>query len=174
MVVKNNYFWVDDQTKMGFIANGESLKVIRVKKIEEMYGFEFARIIIKFVDYDELPEMEVLVFMESLQVEGPSISRQRMKELFFAVEEDYAHERNKAKRYELILKNPYFNALQVKYGYAITCHKSQGGQWEHVYIDQGYVAPEAINSEYHRWLYTAITRASEQLYLVNFPDDCFE
>ena len=174
MVVKNNYFWVDDQTKMGFIANGESLKVIRVKKIEEMYGFEFARIIIKFVDYDELPEMEVLVFMESLQVEGPSISRQRMKELFFAVEEDYAYERNKAKRYELILKNPYFNALQVKYGYAITCHKSQGGQWEHVYIDQGYVAPEAINSEYHRWLYTAITRASEQLYLVNFPDDCFE
>lgn len=173
MVVKNNYYWVDEESKMGFVANGESLKVIRVKKIEELYGFEFATIIIKFVDYDELPEMEVLVFMESLQVEGPSISRARLKELFFAVEQDYLHEKNKNKRYELILKNPYFNALQVKYAYAITCHKSQGGQWEHVYIDQGYIPPESINSEYHRWLYTAITRASEQLYLVNFPNDYF-
>lgn len=174
MVVKNNYYWVDDQTKMGFIANGESLKVIRIKKLEEMYGFEFARVIIKFVDYDELPEMEVLVFMESLQVEAPSIPRQRLKELFFAVEQDYLHEKNKKKRYELILKNPYFNALQVKYAYAITCHKSQGGQWAHVYIDQGYIDPEMINGEYHRWLYTAVTRASEKLFLVNFPDDNFE
>lgn len=174
MVVKNNYYWVDDQTKMGFIANGESLKVLRVKKVEEMYGFEFARIIIKFVDYDDLPEMEVLVFMESLQVEAPSISRTRLKELFFAIEQDYQHEKNKKKRYELILKNPYFNALQVKYAYAITCHKSQGGQWAHVYIDQGYIEPDAINKEYHRWLYTAITRASEKLFLVNFPEENFE
>ena len=97
MVVKNNYYWVDDQTKMGFIANGESLKVIRVKRVEEMYGIEFARVIVKFVDYDELPEMEVLLFMESLQVEAPSISRMRLKELFFAVEQDYQHEKNKKK-----------------------------------------------------------------------------
>lgn len=174
MVVKNNYYWIDDESKMGFIANGESLKVIRVKKTEELYGFEFATIVLKFVDYDELPEMEVLIFMETLQVEAPSISRQRMKELFFAVEQDYLHEKNKKKRYDLILKNPYFNALQVKYAYAITCHKSQGGQWAHVYIDQGYIDPEAINKEYHRWLYTAVTRASEKLYLVNFPDENFE
>lgn len=173
MVVKNNYYWVDDQTKMGFIANGESLKVIRVKRTEEMYGFEFARIIVKFVDYDELPEMEVLVFLESLQAEGPSIPRLRLKELFFAVEKDYAHEKNKQKRYALILKDPYFNALQIKYAYAITCHKSQGGQWEHVYIDQGYIDPEMINTEYYRWLYTAVTRASEKLFLVNFPDESF-
>jgi exodeoxyribonuclease-5 len=173
MVVKNNYYWIDDQSKMGFIANGESLKVIRVKKIEELYGFEFATIILKFVDYDELQEMEAIVFMESLQVEAPSITRNRMKELFFAVEQDYLHEKNKNKRYELILKNPYFNALQVKYAYAITCHKSQGGQWAHVYIDQGFIDPESINKEYHRWLYTAITRASEKLYLVNFPKENF-
>jgi exodeoxyribonuclease-5 len=96
-----------------------------------------------------------------------------MKELFFAVEQDYLHEKNKKKRYELILKNPYFNALQVKYAYAITCHKSQGGQWAHVYIDQGFIDPESINREYHRWLYTAITRASEKLYLVNFPKENF-
>lgn len=174
MVVKNNYFWVDDQTQMGFIANGEALKVVRVKRIEEMYGFEFARIITKFVDYDDLPELEVLVFMESLTVEGPSISRQRLKELFFSIEEDYMHEKNKKKRYELIFKNPYFNALQVKYAYAVTCHKSQGGQWSHVYIDQGYIEPEAINKEYHRWLYTAITRATEKVFLVNFPDDFYK
>jgi len=173
MVVKNNYFWVDDSTKMGFIANGESLRVIRVKRIEEMYGFEFARLIVRFVDYEELPEMELLVFLDSLQTEGPSIPRSRLKELFFEIEKDHVHERNKKKRYDLILKDPYFNALQVKYAYAITCHKSQGGQWEHVYIDQGYVDPEMINSEYFRWLYTAVTRASEKLYLVNFPDENF-
>lgn len=173
MVVKNNYYWIDDQSKMGFIANGEALKVLRVKKVEELYGFEFARVIVKFSDYDELAELEVLVFMESLQVEAPSISRARLKELFFAIEQDYQHERNKKKRYELILKNPYFNALQVKYAYAITCHKSQGGQWEQVFIDQGYIEPESINKEYHRWLYTAVTRATEKLYLVNFTEDFF-
>jgi len=174
MVVKNNYYWVDDQSKMGFIANGESLKVIRVKKVEEMYGFEFALVIVKFIDYDEIPEMEVLVFMESLQVEAPSIPRQRLRELFYAIEQDHLHEKNKRKRYERILKDPYFNALQVKYAYAVTCHKSQGGQWASVFIDQGYIEPEMINKEYHRWLYTAITRASEKVYLVNFPDDYFE
>lgn len=174
MVVKNNYYWIDEESKMGFIANGESLKVIRVKKLEELYGFEFARVIVKFVDYDELPEMEVLVFLESLQVEAPSIPRQRLKELFFSIEQDYQHEKNKKKRYELIMKNPYFNALQVKYAYAITCHKSQGGQWSHVYIDQGYIDPESINTEYHRWLYTAVTRATEKLFLVNFPEEDFE
>jgi exodeoxyribonuclease-5 len=173
MVVKNNYYWIDDQSKMGFIANGEALKVLRVKKVEEMYGFEFARVIVKFSDYDELAELEVLVFMEALQVEAPSISRARLKELFFAIEQDYQHERNKKKRFELILKNPYFNALQVKYAYAITCHKSQGGQWEQVFIDQGYIEPESINKEYHRWLYTAVTRATEKLYLVNFTEDFF-
>lgn len=173
MVVKNNYYWIDESTKMGFIANGESLKVIRVKKIEEQYGFEFLRLIVKFIDYDEIPEMEVLVFSESLQVEAPSISRARLKELFFAIEADHLDERNQQKRYNLILKNPYFNALQVKYAYAVTCHKSQGGQWSTIFIDQGYIDPELNDLEYNRWLYTAITRATEKVYLINFPDDNF-
>jgi exodeoxyribonuclease-5 len=173
LVVKNNYYWVDEESKMGFIANGESLRVTRVKKMEEMYGFHFARVVVEFVDYESLAEMEVLVFVESLQAEGPSLSRQRLKELFFAIEQDYLHEKNKQKRYALIVKNPYFNALQVKYAYAITCHKSQGGQWAHVFIDQGYIEQESINSEYFRWLYTAITRATEKVFLVNFPEENF-
>jgi exodeoxyribonuclease-5 len=174
MVVKNNYYWTDDKSQMGFIANGELMKVLRVKRVEEQYGFQFVRLVVKFVDYEEVAEMEVLAFLESLQVEAPSLSRSRLKELFFAVEQDYLHEKNKKKRYELILKDPYFNALQVKYAYAVTCHKSQGGQWENVFIDPGFVDEEAIDQEYHRWLYTAMTRASEKLYLVNFPDNFFE
>ncbi|MEN9400511.1 MAG: hypothetical protein RL632_1614 [Bacteroidota bacterium] len=173
MAVKNNYFWVDEQSSMGFIANGEMMKVVRVRGYETMYGFEFAKIIVRFTDFSAIDEKELLVLTETLQTEGPSLSRARMKELFFAVEQDYMHEKNKRKRYQLILKDPYFNALQVKYAYAVTCHKSQGGQWAHVFIDQGYVDEESINTEYYRWLYTALTRASEKAFLVNFPDDFF-
>jgi exodeoxyribonuclease-5 len=173
MAVKNNYFWVDEQSSMGFIANGEMMKVVRVRGYETMYGFEFAKIIVRFTDFSAIDEKELLVLTETLQTEGPSLSRTRMKELFFAVEQDYMHEKNKRKRYQLILKDPYFNALQVKYAYAVTCHKSQGGQWAHVFIDQGYVDEESINTEYYRWLYTALTRASEKAFLVNFPDDYF-
>ena len=173
MAVKNNYFWVDEQSTMGFIANGEMMKVIRVRGYETMYGFEFAKIIVRFTDFSNVDEMELLVLTEALQTEGPSLTRSRMKELFFAVEQDYMHEKNKRKRYQLILKDPYFNALQVKYAYAVTCHKSQGGQWAHVFIDQGYVDEESINTEYYRWLYTALTRASEKAFLVNFPDEYF-
>ncbi len=173
MAVKNNYYWVDEQSSMGFIANGEMMKVIRVRGYETMYGFEFAKIIVRFTDFSNVDEMELLVLTEALQTEGPSLTRSRMKELFFAVEQDYMHEKNKRKRYQLILKDPYFNALQVKYAYAVTCHKSQGGQWAHVFIDQGYVDEESINTEYYRWLYTALTRASEKAFLVNFPDEYF-
>jgi exodeoxyribonuclease-5 len=174
MVVKNNYFWVNEQTSMGFIANGELLKVKRLLKIEHIYGFEFARIGVQFVDYEEIDELEVLVMLESLNCEGPSLERSRIKELFFAIEQDYLHEKNKKKRYELILKNPYFNALQVKYGYAVTCHKSQGGQWSHVYIDQGYLTQDSMDQNYFRWLYTAITRASSKVFFINFNEDLFE
>ncbi len=173
MVVKNNYFWTAELSNVAFIANGESLKVIRVKKIEERYGFEFARLIVRFTAYDSIPEMEVIVLTESLQTESPSLPRERMKELFFAVEQDYVHERNKRKRYDLILKNPYFNALQVKYAYAVTCHKAQGGQWASVFVDQGYLEAENINEDYRKWLYTAITRATDKLFLVNFLPQFF-
>jgi exodeoxyribonuclease-5 len=174
MAVKNNYFWVDDQSSMGFIANGEMMKVVRVRGYETMYGFEFAKIIVRFTDFSNIDEKELLVLTETLQSEGPSLTRARLKELFFAVEQDYMHEKNKRKRYQLILKDPYFNALQVKYAYAVTCHKSQGGQWAHVFIDQGFVDDESINTEYYRWLYTALTRASKKAFLVNFPDEYFE
>ncbi len=170
MVVKNNYFWLDDDSKAGFIANGEILRVKRIRRIEEMYGFEFARILVKMEDYPDEPELEVLVLVESINCEGASVGRDRMKELFFEIEKDYAHEKNKRKRYELILKNEYFNALQVKYAYAITCHKSQGGQWSVVFIDPGFIPEDSSGESYYRWLYTAITRATEKVYLVNFKD----
>ncbi|MFZ9028436.1 MAG: ATP-dependent DNA helicase [Crocinitomicaceae bacterium] len=173
MVVKNNYFWMGDESKMGFIANGELLTVKRIMKYEELYGFRFARILGVFVDYPDLGEQELLLLMESLEVEGPSISRARLKDLFFEVEKDYMHERNKKKRYEKILSNPYFNALQVKYAYAVTCHKSQGGQWSRVFIDQGFVPEDQRGPDYFRWLYTAITRAADRVYLVNFEEAFF-
>lgn len=173
MVVKNNYYWMSDESKMGFIANGELLTVKRILKYEELYGFRFARILGVFVDYPDLGEQELLLFMESLEVEGAAMSRSRMKELFFEVEKDYMHHRAKKKRYEEILSNPYFNALQVKYAYAVTCHKSQGGQWSRVFVDQGFVPEDQRGKDYFRWLYTAITRGTDKVYLVNFEDDFF-
>jgi len=174
MVVKNNYFWLGDETKIGFIANGEMIRIVRVRKVEELHGFEFAHLVVRFVDYEELGDVELIIHTESLNVEGPSLSRERLKDLFFSVERDYAHIREKKKRYEKILADPYFNALQVKYAYAVTCHKSQGGQWADVYIDQGYITDEMLNPDYYRWLYTALTRGTNRVYLVNFVDEFFE
>ncbi len=174
MVVKNNYFWLGDDTKIGFIANGELIKIVRVRKVEEMHGFEFAHVIVRFVDYEDLGDIELIIHTESLTVEGPSLSRARMKDLFYSVERDYAHLRNKKERYDAILADKYFNALQVKYAYAVTCHKSQGGQWSDVYIDQGFINEEILGQDYYRWLYTALTRATNKVYLVNFADEFFE
>lgn len=171
MVVKNNYHWLKDEPEMGFIANGETMIVKRVMKHEYLYGFEFARLSVIFPDYEQLGEQEVLVHTESLTSDGASLSRDRLKELFFEVEKDYLYEPNKKKRYDLILANPYFNALQIKYAYAVTCHKSQGGQWEHVFIDVGYLPEDIDKDEYNRWLYTALTRAKSKVYLINFPEE---
>ena len=173
MVVKNNYYWLDDDSKAGFIANGEILRLKRVMKLEHLYGFDFAKVIVEMEDYPDEPEIEVILLLESIDCEGPSINRDRLKSLFFEIEKDYLDERNKRKRYDKILKNPYFNALQVKYAYAVTCHKSQGGQWESVFIDPGYMTDEMMGQDYYRWLYTAITRATEKVYLVNFGDENF-
>lgn len=174
MVVKNNYFWLGDDTKIGFIANGEMIRIVRVRKVEEMHGFEFAHLLVRFIDYDELGEVELIIHTEALTAEGPSLSRERLKDLFFSVERDYSYIREKKKRYEKILADPYFNALQVKYAYAVTCHKSQGGQWADVYIDQGFINQEMLNPDYYRWLYTALTRGTNKVYLVNFADEFFE
>lgn len=167
MVVKNNYFWLDPLCQAGFIANGDMLKVHRIRKTETMYGARFATIEVSMVDYPELERFESIVFLETLSVEEPHLSRERLKALFFEIEKDFTHIQNKQKRYAEIMKSPYFNALQVKYAYAITCHKSQGGQWNTVFVDHGFLGKEKPDLSFYRWLYTAFTRASEQLYAVN-------
>jgi exodeoxyribonuclease-5 len=174
MVVKNNYFWLDPSSKMGFIANGELARIERVRKFEAYYGFEFAELDLKFVDYPDQGSITCKVHIQSLLEEGPNLSRELLRKLFYAIEAEHTDIKNKQKRYKEVLKNPYFNALQIKYAHAVTVHKAQGGQWAHVYVDYGFVPEERKNSAYLRWLYTALTRASEKLYLLNCPEDFFE
>jgi len=173
MIVKNNYFWLDDTAKAGFIANGDIVEILRIQGNEEMYGFRFANVTLRMVDYPNEPDLETKILLDSILSESPSLSSEKFKELYTAVSEDYSYEPNRKKRNELIRKNPYYQALQVKFAYAVTCHKSQGGQWDAVFIDQGYLTEEMINVEYLRWLYTAITRAKENLFLVNFNETFF-
>jgi exodeoxyribonuclease-5 len=172
MIVKNNYYWAQ-QLKVGFLANGELIRVVKLKRRETIYGFEFLHANIELLDQEE-STMDVILFEESLYCEGPNLERERIKSLFFEIEKDYIHIKSKSTRYAEIMKNPYFNALQVKFAYAVTCHKSQGGQWKNVYIDFGYMTPEMIDEEYKRWLYTALTRASEKVFLLNFPAFLFK
>jgi exodeoxyribonuclease-5 len=171
MVVKNNYHWLDPKSLIGFIANGELVKVNRVIKTEQLYGFNFSHLEISFIDYPNEPDLKIIALTDAINAESPNLSRDKMKELFFAVEKDYLHERNKQKRYQYILKNPYFNAVQVKYAYAVTVHKAQGGQWSHVYIDYGFIPDEMKNSNYLKWLYTSLTRSTEKVFLLSFPDE---
>lgn len=172
--VKNNYYWIDEQSEAGFIANGEILKIERIIKEIFIYNTRFVKAIVSLIDYPEIGDFEVLLLPETLTHEGANLPRERIKELFFEIEKDFVSERNKQKRYESILKSPYFNALQVKYAYALTCHKSQGGQWDCVFVDPGFLNDEDVNPEFYRWLYTAFTRAKKQLYLVNFKEDYFK
>lgn len=171
MVVKNNYFWLDPMSSAGFIANGELLKIHRVRKFETVYGVRFVHLEVSLIDYPELDRFDTIAFMDTLQLEQPNLNRDYLKMLFFEIEKDYLHERNKQKRYQEIMKNPYFNALQIKFAYAVTCHKAQGGQWSAVYIDHGYLGEDPLDREFLRWLYTAFTRASEQLYTINLHED---
>jgi exodeoxyribonuclease V len=173
MVVKNNYFWLDPQSEIGFIANGELIKVKRIIRFEDLYGFHFVHLEILFLDYPQETEKTVIVMTEALFEEAPNLKREKLKELFYTIEQDYLYEKNKQKRFQLVLKNPYFSALQVKYAYAVTVHKAQGGQWKHVFLDYGFVPDELKNENYIPWLYTALTRASEKLFLLNFPDEFF-
>jgi len=174
MVVRNNYFWLDDTSKACFIANGDLVRIIRLKKIEEQYGFTFAGADIELLDYPEEKEYEIKLLLDTLYADGPGLTEAERKKLFDSVEQDYFHIPQRRKRMEEIAKNPYYNALHVKFAYAMTCHKTQGGQWPNVIVDQGYLTDEMINTEYLRWLYTAITRATEKVFLVNFRTDLFE
>lgn len=168
MIVKNNYFWLDEKSPIGFIANGDIAEIMRMGNIEEVYGFRFLNCTIRLTDYPKQEPVEVKVILDSIMSEAPALTPEDNKRLYETVLEDYADEPNRKKKFEALKKNPYFNALQIKFAYAVTCHKSQGGQWKAVFVDQGYLTDEMVNKEYARWLYTAITRATEKLYLVNF------
>ncbi len=170
MVAKNNYFWGADCKELDFIANGDVAVVRRVRRVREMYGFRFADVVLRFPDYDDL-ELEVTLLLDTLHTDFPSLPREQGEKLFEAVFEDYAHLSSKRERIKRIKEDPYYNALQVKYAYAVTCHKAQGGQWQRVFLDQGYLTDEMVSPDYYRWLYTAFTRATETLYLVNWPKE---
>lgn len=170
MVAKNNYFWAKENKETDFIANGDIAIVRRVRRERELYGFRFADVTVRFPDYDDF-ELEATVLLDTLQSEAPALTHEQSDKLFNAVMEDYADIPQKRERLKKLKADPYFNALQVKYAYAITCHKAQGGQWSHVYIDQGYITRDMLTPEYFRWLYTAFTRATEKLFLVNFPKE---
>ncbi|MCD6018597.1 MAG: hypothetical protein K0S53_1718 [Bacteroidetes bacterium] len=174
MVVKNNYFWLDEKSDAGFIANGDSLQIKKITKRKEIYGFNFAECIVELCDYPNAPEVTLNLLLDSINSDAPALSKEQQQHFFEAVMEDVADQPVKGLRMAYLKSNPYFNALQVKFNYAVTCHKAQGGQWPCVFIDQGYLTKDMLNVEYIRWLYTAFTRASEKVYLMNFSDDFFE
>lgn len=173
MVVKNNYFWLDKDSDMGFIANGDIIEVLAVRNHQDLYGFHFVDIIARFIDYPDAPNLECKIMLETLHSESPSLTKDESQQLFSSVMEDYADVAIKSERLRMVRGNPYFNALQVKFAYALTCHKTQGGQWATVFIDQGYMTDDLLNKEYLRWLYTAITRATHKVYLLNFQSSFF-
>ena len=168
MIVKNNYYWTEQSKEIPFIANGDIAVVQRVRNIHELYGFRFAEVTMQLPDYDNY-ELTATVILDSLTTESPALSREQQEQLYNAVLEDYADVPLKADRIKKLKSDKYYNALQIKYAYAVTCHKAQGGQWAHVYIDQGYMTDDMLGPDYIHWLYTAFTRATEKLYLVNWP-----
>ena len=172
MVVKNNYFWLKPNSEAGFIANGDIIEILEIFAIKELYGFKFAEVRIKMVDYQRQPPFETVLLLDTVKAESPSLSFEDGNRLYNEVLKDYEHETSKYKKFLAVKNNPFFNALQVKFSYAITCHKSQGGQWHTVFIEQPYL-PNGIDREYLRWLYTAITRAQNRLYLIGFKSDFF-
>jgi len=171
MVVKNNYFHTEEDDDSGFIANGDIAEVKRIWKYEEKFGFRFADMLLRFTDYDL--EVEAKVMLDVLQLDTPALPPEKSRELFQNVLADYLYLKTKRKQFEAVRNDHYFNALQVKFSYAVTCHKAQGGQWQRVFIDQGMFNHQEISIDYLRWFYTAITRATDKLYLVNFPDEWF-
>ena len=173
MVVKNNYFWVETNSEAGFIANGDIIEILEIYSIKELYGFKFATVNVKMIDYPTMPAFETVLILDTLSSEIASLSFEDSNKLYHEVLKDYEHETSKYKKFLSVKKNIYFNALQVKFSYAITCHKSQGGQWDTVFVEQPYL-PNGIDKEYLRWLYTAITRAKKKIYLIGFNDNFFK
>ncbi|MBW8244581.1 AAA family ATPase [Muricauda oceani] len=172
MVVKNNYFWLKPNSEAGFIANGDIIEVLELFAIKELYGFKFAEVKVKMVDYPNQKPFETVLLLDTITAETPSLSYDDGNRLYQEVMKDYAHEKSKYRKFLGVKNNKFFNALQVKFSYAITCHKSQGGQWDTVFVEQPYL-PNGVDKDYLRWLYTAVTRAERQLYLIGFKDDFF-
>lgn len=175
MIVKNNYFYAerDKESPMSFIANGDVARLRRIRRYEEFYGFRFAEATLQFPDYNDY-EMQVKVLLDTISSESPSLTREQSHQLFMEVEKDYEDIKSKAKRYRAIRENAHFNAVQIKFAYAVTCHKSQGGQWRAVFVDRCLFGDETMSLDMLRWLYTAITRATDRVYLVNFDERFFE
>jgi len=173
MVVKNNYFWLKEDTEAGFIANGDIIEVLEIRKIQELYGFKFATVKIRMVDYPNQAPIDTILMLDTITSESPSLTYEQSNQLYQEVLLDYEDEKQQYKKLQKVKENEYFNALQVKFSYAITCHKSQGGQWKTVFVEQPYL-PDGIDADYVRWLYTAITRAEEKLYLIGFKDEYFK
>ncbi|MFZ4521363.1 MAG: ATP-dependent DNA helicase [Bacteroidales bacterium] len=174
MVVKNNYHWLPVESTAGFIANGDIVELIRIRTIEELYGFRFADVTIRFLDYPDEKDLDVKIILDTLMSESAALPQQDNNRLFQAVLADFQDVPNRRERMEKVKASPYFNALQVKFAYALTCHKTQGGQWDTVFIDQGYLNDKMLNTEFERWLYTAVTRATRKLYLINFEERFFK
>ena len=179
MIVKNNYYWMEEERKSNnklqsneipaFLANGDRAKVLKVRRRIDLYGFRFATLLLQFPDYGNY-ELEATVLLDTLTSEAPALTHEQQEQLFHQIEEDYQDIPLKTDRMKAIRQNQFFNALQVKFAYAVTCHKAQGGQWAHVYVDQGYMTDDMLNPDYIHWIYTAFTRATEMLYLVNWPE----
>jgi exodeoxyribonuclease-5 len=172
MIVKNNYFWLQDkdENSTAFIANGDIARIVKVRRTEDMYGFRFADVQLEFIDYAEDPTLDCKVLLDTLYADSPALSQEDQKRFYQEVMKDYEHLPNKRAMHNELKLNPYYNALQIKFAYAITCHKAQGGQWDAVFVDQGYVTDEMINMDFLRWFYTALTRATTELFLVNFDN----
>ena len=173
MIVKNNYFWLKDEEEVDFIANGDIAVINKILGYQELYGLRFADVNLRLSDYKNL-DFDAKIILDSLMVESAALDRDVMREFFFQVMADYQHVKGKKHRTDAVREDPFFNALQVKFAYAVTCHKAQGGQWKHVYVDQGYVTEDRLDREYFRWLYTALTRATKKLFLVNFKNEFFD
>jgi len=173
MIVKNNYYWLAPDSAAGFIANGDIVELLRIRKTEEMYGFRFADVTIRFLDYPDEKEIDVKIILDTLATESAALPQADNNRLFQAVWEDFSEVTSRRERMEKVKASPWFNALQVKFAYALTCHKTQGGQWENVFIDQCRLTEKPPDREFVRWLYTAVTRATRKLFLVAFDERFF-
>lgn len=173
MIVKNNYYWADGNAAISFIANGDMAELRKINRFEEMYGFRFADVELSFVDYPDLPNIEAKILLETLNSNSASLTEAESQRLHAAIEEDYMDIPNRRERYKEMRKNPWFNALQVKFAYALTCHKTQGGQWNSVFIDSAFNQKDELETEDLRWIYTALTRAQQRVYFVNFKEEFF-